>query len=179
VQIQQIVRALCECFGSRVAVPAAHEAQYAFPTPEQVASAAERDLRACKMGFRAPNLLATARIVAAARSIWRVSRSRIVKQRGPRWCNSLGVGGEDRELRAAVCLWFSRRLSSGRVGSQGAVASLFSAAAAIGAAIGAIHPHYFGPNSGYAQQYLFHYMRTQMPRTRKKAVEKRRRKAAQ
>ena len=38
---------------------------------------------------------------------------------------------------------------------------------------------YFGPNSGYAQQYLFHYMRTQMPRTRKKAVEKQRRKAAQ
>ena len=38
---------------------------------------------------------------------------------------------------------------------------------------------YFGRNSGYAQQYLFHYMRTQMPRTRKKAVEKRRRKAAQ
>jgi N-glycosylase/DNA lyase len=38
---------------------------------------------------------------------------------------------------------------------------------------------HFAPNSGYAQQYLFHYMRTQMPRTRKKAVEKPRRKAAE
>jgi hypothetical protein len=41
-----------------------------------------------------------------------------------------------------------------------------------------IHTH-FGLNSGYAQQYLFHYMRTQIPRARKKSVEKGRRKKAQ
>ena len=28
---------------------------------------------------------------------------------------------------------------------------------------------YFGPNAGYAQQYLFHYMRTQQPRFRRAA----------
>ena len=26
---------------------------------------------------------------------------------------------------------------------------------------------YFGPNAGYAQQYLFHYMRTRVGRTKK------------
>jgi N-glycosylase/DNA lyase len=179
VQIQQIVRALCECVGSRVTVPAAHEAQYAFPTPEQVASAAERDLRACKMGFRAPNLLATARMVAAGE----VDLARLAEQDCETARTALvqfpGVGEKiancvllfaygfqdafpvDVWVRKALLhLYFPRRRPSAQ-------------------RLERFIRTYFGPNAGYAQQYLFHYMRTQMPRTRKKAVEKRRRKAAQ
>src|SRR5258705_5168140 len=65
VQIKQIVRALCGCFGAPVLVPPGHAPEYAFPTAQQITGATESALRACKMGFRAPNLLATARMVAA------------------------------------------------------------------------------------------------------------------
>ena len=179
VQIQQIVRALCECFGSRVAAPATHEAQYAFPTPGQIASAAERDLRACKMGFRAPNLLATARMVAAgeidlvrlAGQDCEAARTALVQLPGvgEKIANCVllfAYGFQDAfpvdvwVRKALLHLYFPRRRPSA-------------------ARLERFIRTYFGPNSGYAQQYLFHYMRTQMPRTRKKAVEKRRRKAAQ
>jgi len=179
VQIQQIVHALCECFGSRVAVPAGHEAMYAFPRAEQVASAAERDLRACKMGFRAPNLLATAKMVAAGEIDLRrladqdceTARTALVQLPGvgEKIANCVllfAYGFQDAfpvdvwVRKALLQLYFPRRRPSAR-------------------RLERFIRTYFAPNSGYAQQYLFHYMRTQMPRTRKKAVEKRRRKAAQ
>ena len=179
VQIQQIVRAVCGCFGSQVTVPAGHELQYAFPAPEQVASAAERDLRACKMGFRAPNLLATAKMVAAgeidlerlAEEDCETARTALVQLPGvgEKIANCVllfAYGFQDAfpvdvwVRKALLQLYFPRRRPSPR-------------------RLERFIRTYFGPNSGYAQQYLFHYMRTQMPRTRKKAVEKRRRKAAQ
>jgi N-glycosylase/DNA lyase len=178
VQIQQIVHALCECLGSRVVVPSGHGLQYAFPAPEQVASAAEGDLRACKMGFRAPNLLATAKMVAAGEiDLGRLgqdgetARTALVQLPGvgEKIANCVllfAYGFQDAfpvdvwVRKALLQLYFPRRRPSPQRLER------FIRA-------------YFGPNSGYAQQYLFHYMRTQMPRTRKKAVEKRRRKAAQ
>jgi N-glycosylase/DNA lyase len=178
VQIRQIVHALCECFGSQVTVPAGHAPEYAFPTPEQVASAAERELRACKMGFRAPNLLATARMVAAgeidlcrlADQDCETARTALVQLPGvgEKIANCVllfaygfqGAFPVDVWVRKALLqLYFLRRRPSAQ-------------------RLDRFIRTYFGPNSGYAQQYLFHYMRTQMPRTRKKAVEKRRRKAA-
>ena len=179
VQIQQIVRALCECLGPRVTTPAGIEARHAFPTPEQVASAAERDLRACKMGFRAPNLLATAKMVAGgeidlarlADQDCKTARTALVQLPGvgEKIANCVllfAYGFQDAfpvdvwVRKALLHLYFPRRRPSAQRLER------------------FIRSH-FGPNSGYAQQYLFHYMRTQLPRTRKKAVEKRRRKAAQ
>src|SRR5687767_9823109 len=178
VQIQQIVRALCECFGSEVGVPAGHEALYAFPTPEQVASASERGLRACKMGFRAPNLLATAKLVTAgeidlqrlAEQDCETARTALVQLPGvgEKIANCVllfAYGFQDAfpvdvwVRKALMQLYFPRRRPSPER-MQRFIST------------------YFGPNAGYAQQYLFHYMRTQMPRTRKKSVEKGRRKAA-
>src|SRR5262249_15472671 len=63
VQIQQIVALLCERFGEPL--PALDNAPaWSFPSPERLAGVSEAELRACKMGFRAPYLLATARAVA-------------------------------------------------------------------------------------------------------------------
>src|SRR5262245_25626902 len=64
VQIQQIVALLCQRFGEPIAVPPGREPAFAFPSPERVAAASEPELRACKMGFRAPNLLTAARMIA-------------------------------------------------------------------------------------------------------------------
>jgi len=83
VQIRQIVALLCERYGEpcsglsaerrktlqpdkygflpQAATPAL---AVVFPTPQRLAAASEAELRACKMGFRAPSLLAAARQIA-------------------------------------------------------------------------------------------------------------------
>src|SRR5262249_51030515 len=64
VQIQQIVALLCARFGSPLPALPDRAPVHAFPTAPCLAAVSEAALRACKMGFRAPNLLATARLVA-------------------------------------------------------------------------------------------------------------------
>jgi len=63
VQIRQIVGHLCDCFGEEIPTLDAAP-MMTFPSIEKIAGCTESQLRACKMGFRAPNLLATARHIA-------------------------------------------------------------------------------------------------------------------
>jgi N-glycosylase/DNA lyase len=58
VQIRQIVALLCRRFGEPVPVSVGTGQVFSFPTPERIATCTEAELRECKMGFRAPNLLA-------------------------------------------------------------------------------------------------------------------------
>lgn len=179
VQIQQIVRALCECFGTPVNVPQGHAPARAFPPPRQIASATETALRACKMGFRAPNLLATAKIVAAGEIDLRAlgngqygaARDALVQLPGVgdkiANCVLLFACGFQQAFpvdvwvrKALLQLYFPRRRPSPE--------RLLN-----------FTRTYFGPNSGYAQQYLFHYMRVQGRSRGKKSVEKPPRKPAQ
>ena len=69
VQIQQIVALLCERFGEPLPVPSGHNVAHSFPRPERLAGVTETELRNCKMGFRAPYLLETARAIAEKRLI--------------------------------------------------------------------------------------------------------------
>src|SRR5581483_9025986 len=64
VQIRQIVSNLCECFGNELIAPKNYSPIFSFPAAEKIASLTETQLRNCKMGFRAPNLLATAQKIA-------------------------------------------------------------------------------------------------------------------
>ena len=165
VQIQQIVRALCQCFGTSVAAPEGHAPAFAFPSARQIASAAESDLRACKMGFRAPNLLATAKIVAAGELDLRALAQRDTPDARTALIELPGVGEKiancvllfaygfqdafpvDVWVRKALLqLYFPRRRPSPR------------------RLLNFTRTH-FGPNAGYAQQYLFHYMRAHMRKT--------------
>jgi N-glycosylase/DNA lyase len=173
VQIQQIVRSLCECFGTRVSVPPGHAPAHAFPAAAQIAGATEAGLRACKMGFRAPNLLATANVVAAgeidlpalANSDYPTARHVLVQLPGVGEkianCVLLFAFGFQEAFpvdvwvrKALLQLYFPRRRPSPQ--------RLLN-----------FTRTYFGPNSGYAQQYLFHYIRIQGRPRRKKSVEKR------
>jgi N-glycosylase/DNA lyase len=135
---------------------------HSFPTAERLAAATEAELRACKMGFRAPHLLAAARQIAGGgfdleglRQLPRAeARLELMKLRGVGRkiadCVLLFACGFDRSFpvdvwveRALRELYFPRR----RVGEK----RLREFAAT-----------HFGPHAGYAQQYLFHYMRTKM-----------------
>jgi N-glycosylase/DNA lyase len=161
VQIQQIVGLLCERFGTPVPVPSGHSGAFSFPSAERIAAASEADLRACKMGFRAPNLLRTARAVAEARINLEALRARTADEARAELISLPGVGRKIADcvllfaygfqeafpvdvwvLRALRQLYFPKRRPSPR-------------------RLRRFTTTYFGPNAGYAQQYLFHYMRQQ------------------
>jgi len=173
VQIRQIVALLCERFGEPInscsVEPAARfdsatgrTLQFAFPSPDTVARISEAELRACKMGFRAPSLLAAARGIAEGgfdleriRQLpYTEARAELMKLRGVGGkiadCVLLFAYGFDGAFpvdvwveRALQQLYFPRRRASDK--------RLRHFAAT-----------HFGPHAGYAQQYLFHYMRTKL-----------------
>jgi len=170
VQIRQIVTQLCICFGERLApMPSgfadskwqvSEDLACAFPSAERIAGLTEMDLRNCKMGFRAPNLLGAARQIAEGKlDLARLrelpyseARAELMKLRGVGGkiadCVLLFAYGFDSAFpvdvwveRALQTLYFPRRRASKK--------RLLNFAAT-----------HFGPHAGYAQQYLFHYMRT-------------------
>lgn len=55
-QIQQCISNLCQSFGERV-IDKDGEVYYAFPTVEELSRATEEEIRACKVGFRAPYIM--------------------------------------------------------------------------------------------------------------------------
>ena len=159
VQIQQIVALLCQRFGEPVRVPRGRETAFAFPSAERLAGVGEAELRACKMGFRAPNLRAAARKVADGEvdlrrlAVLSVEAARAELMRLP------GVGAKiaDCVLLFAcgfpaafpVDVWVRnalRRFYFPRRRVPPKRLQEFTAA-------------HFGPYAGYAQQYLFHYAR--------------------
>ncbi|HEY4416895.1 MAG TPA: DNA glycosylase [Verrucomicrobiae bacterium] len=161
VQIRQIVALLCERFGEPIPVSPGM-ARFAFPTPQRIAALNEADLRACKMGFRAPSLLAAARQIdggqfnlEALRTVpYREAQHQLMTLRGVGAkiadCVLLFAYGFDSAFpvdvwieRALQELYFPRRRASDK--------RLRHFAAT-----------HFGPHAGYAQQYLFHYMRTKV-----------------
>jgi N-glycosylase/DNA lyase len=133
---------------------------HSFPTAERLAAASEPELRACKMGFRAPHLLAAARRIAEGKfDLARLRHLTLAEARGE-LMTLRGVGGKIADCvllfaygfdgafpvdvwveRALRELYFPRRrVSDKRLRHFAAT--------------------HFGPHAGYAQQYLFHYMRT-------------------
>ena len=159
VQIQQITSLLCERYGEPLAVPLGCPAAFTFPSPARLARATETELRSCKMGFRAPFLQATARMIAGGQLDLARLRTLPVEQARNELQALPGVGPKIADcvllfaygfqsafpvdvwvMRALRQLYFPRR----RVRPQ----RLHRFAAT-----------HFGPHAGYAQQYLFHHIR--------------------
>ena len=164
VQIRQIVSQLCECFGERLAPqpPISSDCFYYFPSPQRIAAASEAELRACKMGFRAPSLLAAARQIAGGkfdlekirRLDYAEARAELMKLRGVGGkiadCVLLFAYGFDSAF--PVDVWIERALQR----------LYFPRRRASGPRLRRFAATHFGPHAGYAQQYLFHYMRTKL-----------------
>jgi N-glycosylase/DNA lyase len=168
VQIQQCVALLAEQFGTRI--PALTGEVFAFPDLFQLAEATEPELRACKLGFRAPYLHGTARLLAAGQIDLADLHGLPTQEARTELMKLPGVG---RKIADCVLLF--------AFGRQDA----FPVDVWILKALGALYfpgrrptpqrllnftATHFGPNAGYAQQYLFHYARTKLPelRTRKR-----------
>lgn len=161
VQIRQIVRALCQRYGAPVRTPQGHAPAFTFPSPAKIAALTETDLRSCKMGFRAKYLLTAARRVSAGELNLESLRQLSLPAAREALMTLPGVGEKiaDCVLLFAygfpaafpVDVWVARALSRhyfrGRRKQPGQIRR-FAA-------------RHFGPNAGYAQQYLFHHIRTQ------------------
>ncbi len=159
VQIQQIVGLLCERFGQPLTVPVGHELVFAFPTAEQISERSEADLRACKMGFRAPYLLGTAQKISNREVNLEKLHTCSVEEARAELLKFPGVG---RKIADCVLL-FAYGFQSAfpvDVWIMKALQQLYFPKRRVHLKrLQKFSQTHFGPNAGYAQQYLFHYMR--------------------
>jgi N-glycosylase/DNA lyase len=160
VQIRQIVSLLCERFGEPLSAAPQYAPAFGFPSPARLARATEAELRACKMGFRAPYLLETARAVAEGRIDLERLRQLPVEIARDELTNLHGVG---RKIADCVLL-FAYGFQSAFPVDVWVIKALqklyFPRRRASAKRLRHFSETHFGPNAGYAQQYLFHYMRT-------------------
>lgn len=165
VQIRQIVALLCEQFGEAIPAAPQYAPAFAFPSPARLARASEAELRACKMGFRAPYLLGTARAVAEGKiDLARLRELPVEVARGE--LETLpGVG---RKIADCVLL-FAYGFQSAFPVDVWVIKALqklyFPRRRASAKRLRHFSETHFGANAGYAQQYLFHYMRTKHGKT--------------
>jgi N-glycosylase/DNA lyase len=160
VQIQQIVGLLCERFGARVTVPEHCPPAFAFPTAERLASASESELRECKMGFRAPNLLRTAQAVARGKIDLAALHSMPLDAARQELIALPGVGRKIADCVLLFAYGFQEAFPVDVWIAKALRELYFPERRPKAAKLLEFSRTYFGPNAGYAQQYLFHYMRT-------------------
>jgi N-glycosylase/DNA lyase len=156
--IAQISHILRERFGS--AVRWEDETLFSYPTAERLAEASEAELRECRLGFRAKNLLGAARMIASGEvNLDEVAAMPDAEARAE-LCRLPGVGekvancallfGFNRLRAFPIDVWIERVLRQLYFPKKRKVTTRrlreFSA-------------EYFGEFGGYAQQYLFHYAR--------------------
>ncbi len=161
--IRQISRSLRERFGTRRSLGSIH--LYSYPRPEVIADLDETDLRHCALGYRAKNLLATARLIASGEVDLEALADLPDDELRARLCALPGVGAKVancvmlfayERLRAfPIDVWVERVLREKyfprRRKFRAGELQRFSA-------------RHFGAHGGYAQQYLFHHARKTTPR---------------
>ncbi len=160
VQIRQIVAALCDCFGEPILTPPGESAAKSFPSPARLAEVSESELRACKMGFRAPNLLATAKRIASGQFDLTELRELPVESARNRLLELPGVGPKIADCVLLFAFGFQSAFPVD-VWVMKALRQLYFPRRHV--KLERLHRFaatHFGVNAGYAQQYLFHYMRT-------------------
>ena len=162
VQIRQIVALLCRRFGEPVTVPGGTGEIFSFPMPERIATCTEAELRECKMGFRAPYLRGTAQKIAESEvdlnylGTMPVDAARAELMRLP------GVGRKIADCVLLFAYGFQEAFPVD-VWVMKALRQLYFPRRRVNRKrLDKFTATYFGPNAGYAQQYLFHYMRTKV-----------------
>ena len=167
--IRQISGKLRERFGDAQRV--GNHNVFSFPTADRLAASSEKELRKCALGYRAKNLLGTARAVASSEADLESWSGLTDADLRARLCELPGVGAKVancvmlfayERLRAfPIDVWIERVLRE----------TYFPRARRLNAArLRAFTEGYFGDHGGYAQQYLFHHARmnkTKIKRTRK------------
>ena len=157
--IRQISLALRKRFGTEKTICGNHV--YQFPSAARLGRSSERELRECALGYRAKNLLATARVVASGEADLEAWSEVPDDELRARLCELPGVGAKVancvmlfayERLRAfPVDVWIERVLKEQYFPRRRKVTAQQLREFCDG---------YFGAHGGYAQQYLFHHART-------------------
>jgi N-glycosylase/DNA lyase len=160
VQIEQINHELRRAFGDEIG-----EGLHSFPDPARLALATEAKLRACKLGFRARHLfVATKQVASSEVSLDRVAtlptgeaREHLVRIQGvgEKVANCILLFAYGRAEVFPIDVWVERVLRRLYFnGSQRVKLERLRAFA----------DSHFGPHRGYAQQFLFHWIRNDHPK---------------
>jgi len=156
--IRQISLALRRRLGERRKV--GDHAVYTFPPAQRIARATENDLRECALGYRAKNLLATARLISSGEcdlESWSALSDPDLREK---LCSLPGVGAKiancvllfayDRLRAFPIDVWIERVLKQKYFPRKKKVTE---------PRLREFSETYFGEHGGYAQQYLFHHAR--------------------
>jgi N-glycosylase/DNA lyase len=156
--IRQISLALRKRFGTEKVIYVNHV--YHFPSAERLGRSSERELRECALGYRAKNLLATARLVARGEANLDEWSKLPDEELRRRLCELPGVGAKVancvmlfayERLRAfPIDVWIERVLKQKYFPRKQKVRAQ---------QLRDFCDRYFGEHGGYAQQYLFHHAR--------------------
>jgi N-glycosylase/DNA lyase len=156
--IRQISLALRRRFGEPRRV--GDHVVYAFPPARRIARASENDLRECALGYRASNLLATARLVISGKANVEAWSSLPDADLREKLCALPGVGAKiancvmlfayERMRAFPIDVWIARVLKQQYFPRKKKVTEL---------RLREFSETYFGEHGGYAQQYLFHHAR--------------------
>jgi len=148
--IRQISQALRQRFGQRKQIP----------SPDALARTTERELRKCGLGYRAKNLLATAKRVASGAAdldSWSVLSERRLREQlcelpgvGMKVANCVMLFAYERIAAFPIDVWIERVLRERYFVRERKVTAK---------AMAEFVANYFGAHGGYAQQYLFHHAR--------------------
>ncbi|MBL9137639.1 MAG: hypothetical protein JNK85_17340 [Verrucomicrobiales bacterium] len=158
-QIRQIVADLARCFGTPVPTPPGRPVWHAFPSAKRLSVLGEFDLRTCRMGFRARYLRAAAVWVTAGQlsleSLHTMDRTHARQALmqlpgvGPKIADCVLLFAYGFAEAFPVDVWILKALREIYFGGRAVSMSALETFAA----------GHFGPHGGYAQQYLFHWMR--------------------
>jgi N-glycosylase/DNA lyase len=161
--IRQMSEALRRRFGDRREV-CGHEV-HTFPSAERLALVSEANLRECALGYRAKNLLATARLVSSGQAELEAWGTLSDGELRARLCALPGVGAKvancvmlfayERLQAFPIDVWIARVLQQRYFPRKRKITERTMREFA---------QDYFGEHGGYAQQYLFHHARKTTPR---------------
>jgi N-glycosylase/DNA lyase len=166
IHIAQISHALRERYGTRVAWEG--ETLFAYPSAERLAGLSEAELRECRLGFRAKNLLGAARMIAGrevdldAIAGLPDAEARAQLRRlpgvGEKVANCALLFGFNRLRAFPIDVWIERVLRQLYFRRKRKVTAR---------RLREFSSEYFGEYGGYAQQYLFHHARLTWSRARR------------
>jgi N-glycosylase/DNA lyase len=164
--IRQISRALREQFG--VARQINGHLLHTFPSALRLAECSEKDLRKCALGYRAKNLLRTARLVASGKANleeWSRSPDPELREHlcslpgvGPKVANCVMLFAYERLRAFPIDVWIERVLRERYFARKRKPTP---------AKLRKFSDRYFGEHGGYAQQYLFHHARVTQRRAQR------------
>jgi N-glycosylase/DNA lyase len=156
--IRSISLLIRERYGRRLGV--AGTAVFSYPDEKVLAGLTVDDLQACRLGFRAANLLAAARMIAAGEIELDGLADLPSDEIRSILCRFPGVGDKiancvllfafGRLEVMPIDVWIARVLREKYFPKKRTIRP---------AQLAAFCQQYFGPHAGYAQQYLFHHWR--------------------